>query len=84
MDALGNLVNVTEPNPAGGNWDTTYTYNTRGQLLGVAMGVQTRTFHYDANGVMTSAVNCENGTVTYVYDSTGLFTEKRDAKGPLS
>ena len=81
MDALSNLVKVTEPNPAGGNWETTYTYNARGQLLGVAMGVQTRAFNYDANGVMTSAVNPENGTVTYVYDSTGLLTETRDAKG---
>ena len=37
-DALGNLVPVTEPNPAGGaDWVTDYTYNPFGQLVGVAM-----------------------------------------------
>jgi len=36
-DALGNLVQVTEPDPALGNVQTNYTYNARDQLTLVSM-----------------------------------------------
>ena len=71
-DSLGNLVKVTEPNPGGGTWDTTYTYSELGKLLTVSMprgGVtQTRTFTY--NGVLLSSVNKpENGTTNFYYNA---------------
>jgi len=84
MDAMGNLVKVTEPNPAGGEWDTNYTYNALNQLTQVSMprgaSTQTRTFNYNANGQLSSATNPENGTVSYVYNSVGHGTSKTDAK----
>ena len=72
MDALGNLVRVIEPDPAGGaDWITNYTYDALGHLTGVSMprsnGTQTRTFAY-TGADLTSATNPENGTVTYQYD----------------
>jgi RHS repeat-associated protein len=84
-DAMGNLVTVYEPNPAGGSdWTTSYTYSVLGQLLTVTMprsnGTQTRTFVY--NGVdLVSATNPENGTVTYEYDAAHHVTKRTDAKG---
>ena len=49
MDAMGNLVKVTEPDPAGGaNVESTYAYNLRSQLSTVTMPrggtTQVRTF----------------------------------------
>ena len=72
-DALGNLVQVNEPNPAGGaDYVTSYTYDLLGHLTGVNMprptGTQTRSFVYSGN-YLTSATNSENGTVTYGGDS---------------
>ncbi len=83
-DALGNLVQVTEPNP-GGNHETYYSYNLRGQLTGVSMPrggtTQTRTFNYDlTTGRLSSAVNPENGTTSYTYNSNGTVASKTDAK----
>jgi hypothetical protein len=47
-DAFGNLVKVTEPNPAGGNLETFYTYDGINNLTHVAMPrngyTQTRAF----------------------------------------
>ena len=68
-DAFGNLVQVIEPNPAGGaNLVTNYTYNGLNQLVQVSMprsnGTKTRTFAYSGTD-MVSATNPENGTVTY-------------------
>ena len=79
VNSAGNLVKVTEPNPAGGaDYLTTYTYNIQGRVLTVNMprptGTQTRTFTYDANGKVLTAANPETGTVTNTYDSsTGLL-----------
>ncbi|MBY0507381.1 MAG: hypothetical protein K2X03_25930 [Bryobacteraceae bacterium] len=92
QNALGNLVQVTEPNPAGGtDYQTYYTYNVRDQLTQVQMPrpdqvggtyTQTRTFVYDlTTGWMTSATNPENGTTTYNYDIYGRLNYKQDAKG---
>jgi YD repeat-containing protein len=84
MNVLGELVQVNEPNPAGGaDYVTTYGYSAMGKLLTVSMPRpngggsynQTRTFNYDTNGMLTSTVNPETGTVTYTYDSSLLKTE---------
>ena len=84
-DAMGNLVTVTEPNPAGGsNLVTSYTYNVLSQLTQVSMpraeGTQTRTFQWSGSD-MVSATNPENGTVTYQYDGEHRVTRRIDAKG---
>jgi YD repeat-containing protein len=83
-DALGNLVQVTEPNPAGGsNFVTTYTYDVLGHVLIVNMprptGTQTRSFTYSGN-YLTSATNPENGTVNYTYNSFYKVATRTDAK----
>ena len=84
-DALGELVQVTEPDPSLGNVQTNYTYNVRDQLTLVSMPrgstTQTRTFNYDlATGRLSSATNPENGTVSYVYNADGTLFSKSDAR----
>ena len=91
-DALGNLVRVEEPNPAGGaNYQTTYTYTTLNQLWTVTMPrpvgsntvTQTRTFTYTGAQV-ASATNPENGTVQYLYNAAQQVTQRVDAKGQMT
>jgi YD repeat-containing protein len=88
MNLFGDLMQVNEPNPAGGaDYVTTYTYNVTGRLLTVSMPRpngggsynQTRTFNYDSNGLLTSTINPETGTVTYTYEN-GLLKTEIDAK----
>ena len=85
VDALGNLKQVEEPNPAGGSWYTTYTYDLLNHLTGVSMsrpsGTQTRSFNYgNPPGLyLLSATNPETGTVSYSY-TNGLLMSKTDAK----
>ena len=59
-DAQGRLVEVVEPNPLGGGSVyegggllTSYSYDTLGNLVGVAQGAQTRSFKYDSLGRLT-------------------------------
>jgi len=85
VDAFGNVILVTEPNPAGGaNLATNYTYTPANQLATVSMtrgGVaQTRTFVYN-EWDLVSATNPENGTVTYTYDNAHHVTNRTDALG---
>ena len=85
VDAAGNLVKVTEPNPAGGTWDTAYVYNDRNMLLTVTTArpssTQVRSFTYNNAGQALTSTNPENGTVTNTYDgSTALLSYKVDAK----
>ncbi|MBM3748212.1 MAG: RHS repeat protein [Acidobacteria bacterium] len=83
-NAMGNLVQVTEPNPAGGNHETYYTYNLPGKLTQVSMTrgsfTQIRTFVYDSELRLTSATNPENGTVTYVYNADHTLQKRTDAR----
>jgi RHS repeat-associated protein len=82
-DAFGNLTTVTEPNPAGGNFTTSYSYSPLNQLLVVTMPrgstTQTRTFTYNGRD-MVSATNPENGTVSYTYDASHRVLTRTDAK----
>jgi YD repeat-containing protein len=84
VDAYGNLVHVTEPNPAGGTLATNYAYTPANQLTGVSMTrgnvTQTRTFLYNGSDLV-SATNPENGTVTYAYDNSHHVTSRTDGMG---
>jgi YD repeat-containing protein len=85
VDAIGNLIQVTEPAPEGGTHETYYAYNLRSQLTQVTMprgtATQTRTFNYDlATGRLMSTTNPENGTVSYTYNANGTVATKTDAK----
>ncbi len=82
MDALGNLVKVTEPLVG----DTNYTYDALNHLTQVSMvrggTTQLRTFVYDPTTQrLMSATNPETGTVTYAYNADGTLLSKTDAKG---
>jgi YD repeat-containing protein len=84
-DAMGNLVTVTEPNPAGGaDHLTNYTYDVLNHLTGVSMprngNTQTRTFVYTGNN-LTSETNPESGTKTYQYMGTGRSRSGRTPRG---
>ncbi|MEQ1948813.1 MAG: RHS repeat-associated core domain-containing protein [Bryobacteraceae bacterium] len=87
-DAFGHLVQVNEPNPAGGaDYVTSYTYDILDHLIGVSMprasGTQTRTFNYGTppTPLLQSATNPESGTVSYTYDSNKRLSTVTDAKG---
>jgi RHS repeat-associated protein len=85
-DAFGNLTQVAEPDAQGDlNVLTNYTYDVAGRLRTVSMqkdpqNSQTRTFTYNIYGQLLSAINPENGAVTYTYDGN-LVHSKTDAKG---
>jgi len=78
-DALGRLVEVYE-DPAGSNYQTSYSYDVLDDLTGVSQGLQTRTFVYDSLKRLTGATNPESGTVSYGYDANGNLTSKTDAR----
>ncbi len=67
---------------------TTYTYDVLNHLTAVSMprgtNNQPRTFNYNSGttvtGLLQSATNPENGTVTYTYNSNNLLASKTDAK----
>lgn len=82
-DALGRLVQVYE-DPAGLNYQTSYSYSVLDNLTTVNQGAQTRTFVYDSLKRLTSASNPESGTVTYQYDNNSNLTVKTDARGVSS
>jgi|AGTN01.3.fsa_nt_gi RHS Repeat. len=82
---MGNLLQVTEPNPGGGaDFETYYTYDTLNNLTYVAMPrngyTQTRSFTYQGKWLM-SATNPENGTTTYTYNSDGTLATRTDQAG---
>jgi RHS repeat-associated protein len=87
VDALGQLKRVDEPdnngslgpasNPA---QSTSYSYDPLGNLTTTTQGSQTRSFSYDSCSRLRTAVNPENGTVTYNYDDNGNVLVKTDSR----
>ena len=85
MNAMGNLTQVNEPNPAGGaDLVTTYTYNLADKLTQVSMTrgatTQLRTFTYNNKGQLTSMTQPETGTTAFTYNVNYLVETKIDAK----
>ena len=83
-DAMGNLVKVTEPNPAGGaDLDTNYSYNAANKLSQVSMTrgstTQTRTFSYNTYQQLQSVAHPESGTTSYTYNADGTPNTRIDA-----
>ena len=82
----GSTVSVTFPGSAGtgvsAGYQTSYVYDTLGNLTTVNQGSQTRSFAYSSLSRLTSATNPElgstptNGTISYGYDSNGNLTAK--------
>jgi YD repeat-containing protein len=83
-DAAGRLYQVIEPSgptsltsPVGARVTTTYAYDSGDHLTGVSTPPQTRTFHYDNRGFLTSEQHPEvgvngNGLIQYMgYDARG-------------
>src|ERR1700719_4182811 len=91
IDALGNLTQVQEPDPALGTVSTNYTYDILNHLIKVTMprgsNTQTRSFNYITGttvGIdLLSATNPENGTIAYTYNSDHTLHTKTDAKGQV-
>jgi RHS repeat-associated protein len=78
-DALGRFTSVYE-DPAGLNYQTSYTYDVLNNLTQVSQGSQTRTFACDSLKRLTSATNPESGTVSYTYDNNGNLLTRTDAR----
>ncbi len=90
LDGLGRLLAVFEPDVSSGNaltQQTSYTYTALDALASITqgVGVQTRTFNYDALSRLTSATTPEGGTVSFQYGSLAsnftLVTQRTDARG---
>ncbi|MBI4910107.1 MAG: hypothetical protein HY820_41200 [Acidobacteria bacterium] len=85
-DAFGNVTKTTEPNPAGGSWDTTYSYNLTGQMTQTQMTrgsvTQTRTWNYNlTTGRLTSETQPESGTTSFTYNSDGTLYSRTAGNG---
>ena len=85
-DAMGDLIQVNEPNPAGGaDYVTQYTYDQLSHLTQVSMprptGTQTRAFVYDSNQRLHSETHPESGTKTCTYNTDGTLATRVDANG---
>jgi RHS repeat-associated protein len=62
---------------------TSYTYNPRGQLIQVTQGQQTRIYHYDDIGRLTSSTVPEtaNTSTTFTYKDFGAVYQRTDPRG---
>ena len=92
-DGFGNVIQVNEPNPAGGaDFVATYSYNNFNKLTTVVMTrkspgnvdvTQTRTFHYDSTQQLDWLTQPETGTAhtSYTYDTAGNVRTKTDPGG---
>jgi RHS repeat-associated protein len=88
VDGLGQVVRTDEPDASNNLGSTnapfqptSYDYDTRGNLLHVYQGSQTRTYTYDSLSRLRTATNPENGTITYQYDDNNNVVVRTDARG---
>jgi RHS repeat-associated protein len=103
FDSDGRLVEVVEPNPNGngtvttGGYQTTYSYDTLGNLTNVTQDVQTRSFRYDSLGRLIRQKLAEasptldndghystSGGIwsdAFTYDERSNLTSRTDARG---
>jgi RHS repeat-associated protein len=93
-NALGQLVEVDEPNAVGatvattgcpGNseptWVTSYTNDVLGNLTNVLQNAShPRTFTYDSLSHLLTSSNPETGAITYTYNNDGVMATKKDAR----
>jgi YD repeat-containing protein len=83
----GDLATVTDPlgnsTPAVGDYTTSYTYDTWGQMLTAtdANGHTTTNSNFDANGYPQTITDALNNATRYVYDVRGQVTTVTDALG---
>lgn len=73
-DGLGRLTTVWE-DPNGKNYETDYSHDTLDNLISVTQkgdnsGNRNRSFTYDSLSRLTSAINPESGTITYIYSNS--------------
>jgi len=102
-DSSDRLVEIVEPNPNGngsvatGGYLTTYSYDTLGNLTGVAQDVQTRSFRYDSLGRLTHQKLAEQSAKldndghyaisggiwsnVFTYDDRSNLVSRTDARG---
>jgi RHS repeat-associated protein len=105
VDGLGRVVKVIEDptvsappfadpshvNPSGLNYETTYRYDARGNLLRVEQGGRNREFVYDAHSQLLRVTSPEIGAqlsqygdITYHYDQAGNVTSVVDPRASKS
>ena len=72
-DFTGNLRPITSPVQ-----ETSYLYDALDNLLQVTQGSQTRTFNYNSVSQLLSALNPENGTISYLYDANGNLAKRTE------
>jgi YD repeat-containing protein len=77
IDALGRLTAVTE-DPSGLNYLTSYTNDPLDNLVSVSQnGSRMRVFSFDSLSRLTSSMNPESGTLTYIYDANGNVSSRK-------
>ena len=89
-DIEGNLTSVTDPagtaTPTAGDFTTTYTYDTWGQLLTArdANGNTTSYSNFDDNGYPKTITDALGRPMTFAYDVRGNVLSSTDAKGKVT
>ncbi len=79
-DAFGRTTSVTEPTGE----TTSYVYDVNAKLTRVTQGSQTRSFAFDAAGILRSQTTPEEGTVSYdLIGSLGNVRQERRPDGLL-
>jgi len=94
FNGLGQMSFLIEPNGSSKTYSmqTNYSYDPLSNLLSVAQlgggnasGItRSRSFSYDAESRLLTAMNPETGTVTYAYDNDGNVQTRSDARGVVT